>query len=121
MITVSLQILGVFFIAMGLAYLAAPRVMAQHTGITDATNAGLTDIRATYGGFQTGFGIFMLWAAQNPATHGWLLLCLFCIFIAVALCRFVGIVLGGSSLFNVGGFVFELALAGLAIKFYFSN
>ena len=90
----------IFFAAMGLFfglwYLIAP------TGLTDPTGFGplgpnaLTDVRATYGGFQIGAGLFLLWAVADPARVRTALVLQTLTIGAIASCRLVGIAIDGS-------------------------
>ena len=49
----------------GASYLVSPTAMTASAGIS-ADASGLTDIRATYGGFQIGIAIFLAWCARSP-------------------------------------------------------
>jgi len=60
-----LVFLGAFVLLAGLACLIAPASLAQQAGWS-ATPAGLTEIRAFYGGLQVGFGCFLLWCSRQP-------------------------------------------------------
>ena len=59
-----LALLGAFVLLAGLACLAAPASLAQQAGWS-ATPAGLTEIRAFYGGLQIGFGCFLIWCSRE--------------------------------------------------------
>lgn len=61
-----LAFLGAFVLLAGLACLAAPASFAQQAGWS-ATPAGLTEIRAFYGGLQVGLGCFLIWCSRHLA------------------------------------------------------
>jgi hypothetical protein len=78
---IYLILIAVFSIAIGLVYLIAPSVMTAPFGLGELGPSALTDVRANYGGFQIGTGLFMLfaypttdesWAAAGAAAgcHG---------------------------------------------------
>lgn len=51
---------GVGFIGFGVAYALRPAQMARLTDLTLTTPTARADFVATYGGFQIGFGLFLL-------------------------------------------------------------
>ena len=63
-----LALAGVGFIGFGLAASLRPTSMAALTDITLSSPTARVDFVATYGGFQIGFGIFLLVGAGR----GWL-------------------------------------------------
>ena len=58
---------GVAFIGFGVAYALRPGRMAALTDLTLTSPTARADFVATYGGFQIGFGVFLLVAAGKPA------------------------------------------------------
>ena len=56
-------IAAAIFVVAGLSYLISPASLTQATGVS-ADASGLTDIRANYGGFQLGVGVFLVWCAR---------------------------------------------------------
>jgi hypothetical protein len=85
--------MGLFF---GLWYVIAPTGMTDPTGFGPLAPNALTDVRATYGGFQIGLGLFTLWAAADPArVRMGLVLQAFTIG-AIAACRLTGFAIDGS-------------------------
>lgn len=56
--------LGLFVGAAGIASIVAPASVAQQAGWS-AERAGLTEIRAFYGGVQIGLGVFLLWCSRR--------------------------------------------------------
>jgi hypothetical protein len=55
-----LMLAGIGFIGFGVAYAAWPTRMAGLTDLAPTSPTALADFTATYGGFQIGFGIFLL-------------------------------------------------------------
>lgn len=62
-----LYIAGATFTAYGLACLFSPDIAADASGLSMQSADGVAEIGAMYGGFQTGFGLFCLLAASQPA------------------------------------------------------
>jgi len=108
-----LRILGFVFVIFGAGYVLSPETLMEATGLTGSAS-GITDVRATYGGFQIGFGIFMILAASRPAYVGIALFATAIVVGFVGLCRGFGLVIDGSpSATNIGALVFEFGLAAL--------
>jgi hypothetical protein len=55
-----LLLAGLGFVGFGAAYAVRPRAMGALTDVVPETPSGLADFLATYGGFQIGFGVFLL-------------------------------------------------------------
>lgn len=107
-ISVSLANLGIL-ISLLLALLAVFRVdlIQSFVSIRAVGKEGVSEIRATYGGFFLGISIYAL-ISQSPMVFnligiGWL---------SAALVRLLSILSQGYTLRNLGGVVFE-ALVGL--------
>jgi len=62
-----LILLGVGFLGFGAAYTLRPDGMAALTDLTLASPTARADFVATYGGFQVGFGLFLLACAAKVA------------------------------------------------------
>jgi Domain of unknown function (DUF4345) len=62
-----LWLVAVGFIVVGLAYTVWPLPMGRLTEIPLPTPTARIDFAATYGGFQLGFGVFLLMCARRPA------------------------------------------------------
>jgi Domain of unknown function (DUF4345) len=60
---------GVGFIGFGVAYALRPGRMAALTDLTLTSPTAIADFVATYGGFQIGFGVFLLACAGRPSWH----------------------------------------------------
>ena len=65
--SVILLITGLGFIGFGLAFTVLPRRMARFTEVELPSASARTDFAATYGGFQLGFGCFLLTCTRSPA------------------------------------------------------
>lgn len=64
---VILLLTGVGFLAFGAAYAFWPSRMATITDLVLPTPSARADFAATYGGFQLGFGTFLLVCARTPS------------------------------------------------------
>jgi hypothetical protein len=62
----ALVFTGLGFLGFGLAYALWPLPMAHLTEIQLPTPSARIDFAATYGGFQIGFGLFLLGCAKRP-------------------------------------------------------
>ena len=56
--------LALFVSVAGIASILAPASVAQQAGWS-TDGAGLTEIRAFYGGLQVGLGVFLVWCARS--------------------------------------------------------
>ncbi len=111
-----LWFVGVMGLWFGFWYLVAP------TGLTDPTGFGplgpnaLTDVRATYGGFQIGSGLFLLWSATNPARIRTALVLQALTIGAIGSCRLIGFAIDGSpNRFLLSAIVTEITFTALAV------
>jgi len=62
-----LYLAGGIFTAYGLACLLSPDIAADAANLSMQNADAVAEIGAMYGGFQTGFGLFCLLAARQPA------------------------------------------------------
>ncbi len=109
-------IAAAIFVVAGLSYLISPASLTQATGVS-ADASGLTDIRANYGGFQLGFGVFLVWCARARVSTGLLLTAL--VLGAVLLSRVAGLLTDGSvTTYHLSALAFEVTLTTLALWFY---
>jgi hypothetical protein len=112
---ILLWIAGVMFMVFGLAYLLAPAGLVEPAGLSLPTPSALSDVRATYGGVQLGFGGFLAWAALAAQRVPAGLLALALVEMGVALCRAIGVVVDGSlNRFHVVALSIEVPLTLLA-------
>jgi hypothetical protein len=100
----------------GLVYLLAPERMTDPTGFGPLGPSALTDVRATYGGFQIGSGLFLLWAAAEAGRMPLALVLLALTIGAVALARLTGILIDGSpNDFLLAALATEIALTAITL------
>ena len=110
-----LRIVAVILALFGVIYLVSPVTLATQAGIS-ANKSGLTDIRATYGGFQIGFALFLFWSSMSPARYTSALAATALIFFSVGAARFFGVVVDGElSGFNLIGLSFEIVLTSICV------
>jgi len=116
---IYLRIAGALTLVFGLLYLWVPATLTDPAGFGDIGPGGVTDIRATYGGFQLGLGAFLLWAASSPQLLRPALVLMALSIGAVGLSRFLGLVLDGSlNSFHMGGLATEISLTVLTLFFW---
>lgn len=109
-------IAAAIFVVAGLSYVISPASLTQAIGVS-ANASGLTDIRANYGGFQLGFGLFLGWCARARVSTGLLLTAL--VLGAVLLSRVAGLLTDGSvTTYHLSALAFEVTLTTLALWFY---
>src|SRR5262245_9121970 len=109
-----LRIVGAMTLFFGLVYLLAPERMTDPTGFGPLGPSALTDVRATYGGLQIGFGLFLLWAAAEVGRVRLALVLLALTIGAVASCRLTGILIDASANgILVAALVTEIALTAI--------
>ncbi|MBK8249955.1 MAG: DUF4345 domain-containing protein [Gemmatimonadetes bacterium] len=65
----TLGITGLIFVVIGVGFIAVPVSWAESVGIVLPTAMARTDLRATYGGFDLAFGLFLAACAHRPAWH----------------------------------------------------
>lgn len=117
--TIFLRIIAAILLLFGVIYLLNPALLAGKAGLT-ANASGLTDIRATYGGFQIGFGLFLLWVCKDPRQLSLALAATMLIFGSVGAARLFGVVTDGElSGFNQIGLGFELILTAACAFFLY--
>jgi len=107
--TLFLRVIASILLVFGFIYLLNPALLAGQAGLS-ADGSGLTDIRATYGGFQIGFALFLFWASGSEHMHAALVATL-TVFASVGAGRFLGVLIDGElSGFNQIGLGFEIIL-----------
>lgn len=108
-----LRIIATILLVFGVIYLFNPALLAGQAGIT-AELSGLTDIRATYGGFQIGFALFLLWACSDSTQIQAALAATMVVFASVGAARFFGVLIDGElSGFNQIGLGFEIIVTAV--------
>ncbi len=113
---IYLRIAGAATVVFGLIYLLAPESMTGPAGFGALTSAGVTDVRATYGGFQLGMGAFLLWAAADERRVAPALVLMALSIGAVGLSRAIGLLLDSSvNWFHGLGLATEISLTALTV------
>ena len=102
-------------VVFGAAYLFAPEFVVRQMGIEPATPAGLTDLRATYAGFQLGMAALLAWCLREPSRHVAGLVAFACVVAGVGLSRLFGLFSEGFSFEMAIATGIELAMASFAI------
>ncbi len=67
---VVLVVCALLFAGFGAAFLLQPAERIAVTGLSPTTATALTELRAYYGAFEIGFGIFLLLGAILPGWRG---------------------------------------------------
>ncbi len=104
------MLIAIVAFILGLAAFPAlfiPDIAGEMTGFSSSL-AGLTEIRATYGGFHLGFTMFLLWCCSAVERYQYALF-------AIAL------MMGGSGIARIGGLILDgmptsLHYSGLGIE-----
>jgi hypothetical protein len=102
-------------VVFGAAYLFAPAFVVGQMGIEPATPAGLTDLRATYAGFQLGMAALLAWCLREPSRHVAGLVAFACVVAGVGLSRLFGLFSEGFSFEMAIAAGIEFAMTGVAI------
>jgi hypothetical protein len=111
-----LYFVGVMGLVFGVWYLVAPVAWTDPTGFGPLGPNALTDVRATYGGFQIGLGLFTLWAAAEAARVRMALVLQALTIGAIGSCRLVGFAIDGSpNGFLISAVVTETTFTALAL------
>lgn len=95
---IYLYLMGLMSVVFGVGYLVKPELFTAPMGFGALAPSALTDVRATYGGFQIGMGLFMFWCAGHDSRiYTGMLLTLLSV-AGIAACRAIGMfALDGSS------------------------
>lgn len=121
MARIFLMVIAAILAFFGLLYLFSPNTLASMAGLS-ATPSGLTDIRATYGGFQMGFAVYLFWSCRSIGNIGNALVATGVIFGCVGLGRLFGVIVDGEfSGFNMIGLTFEVILTLACFVLYRSH
>lgn len=116
------QIYLILMVAMslifGVIYLVAPGSMIEPMGFGTLAPSALTDVRATYGGFQIGMGLFLLWCLAPARVRTGLLMTLLSVG-AVASCRGIGLIIDGAVTSVLKGtIIFEATLTVITLVLF---
>jgi len=114
--TVILFLTGIGFLGFGAAAVIVPARLAALTGLVLPTPTARADFSATYGGFQIGFGVFLVACTQ---TEGWIEPGLWAAVAALAgfgLFRVLGILREGARVQSAIWIALALEVAGTALN-----
>jgi hypothetical protein len=108
---IFLRMMGAISLMFGAIYLFAPTVLTAPAGFAALGPGALTDVRATYGGFQLGVGLFWLWSAGSDARVHFALVLTTIAIGSVGASRAIGVLMdGGPNAFHAGGLIVETLL-----------
>ena len=111
-----LYFVGAMGLLFGVWYLIAPAAWTDPTGFGPLGPNALTDVRATYGGFQIGLGVFTIWAAADAARVRMAIVLQALTIGAIASCRLVGFAIDGSpNGFLISAIITETIFTALAL------
>jgi len=112
--------LGIALVALGVIAVVEPTAMMEPAGLVASVDGALTEIRAVYGGFQIGLGLFLLWSALDPTRWPAALLVYALILGAIGDCRAIGLLIDRAPTpFHWFALAFEWVTAGLTFYGYF--
>ena len=115
---IYLIIMGIMSVLFGVIYLINPLSMTAPMGFGDLAPSALTDVRATYGGFQIGTGLFMFYCLKPARIKMGLLLVLLSA-AAITLSRLYGFVVDGDITPVLKGTIaFEITLTVISLIFW---
>jgi ABC-type thiamin/hydroxymethylpyrimidine transport system permease subunit len=92
---IYLILMAIMSVVFGVIYLFWPLSMTDPMGFGPLAPSALTDVRATYGGFQIGTGLFMLFCLRPDRLRLGMLLALLSVG-AIAGSRAIGLVIDGA-------------------------
>jgi hypothetical protein len=113
----ALGLNGLIFVALGLAFLAAPERLLRGVDVTVTSRIGRTEVTAMYGGLELGFGAACLFGLQKLGWHEPLLFASTAMLFGLGLTRLAGVLRGGGSKLMVGLVAIELGGAALNSAF----
>ncbi|MGB0835626.1 MAG: DUF4345 domain-containing protein [Psychrobium sp.] len=94
---IFIVVFALFFVAYGVVFVGWPNTMLHWiTGAALDTQAGVIDLRATYGGMSLAVGVLLWWFAQNAHLHLLGLKFIRLLMLMMALGRLIGLIVDGS-------------------------
>jgi hypothetical protein len=115
---IYLAFIAVISLVFGVVYLVAPLSMTTPMGFGDLKPSALTDVRANYGGFQIGTGLFMLFCLKRDRLKLGMLLALLLAAVITA-SRALGLAIDGDMIPpSQGALTFEVALTVISLVIY---
>lgn len=108
-------LVAIIFGLFGLGYLLFPEPLAALSGI-QPTATGVTDVRATYGGFQIGFALLLFWASFDVSRYRAGLVAIAWVAVWVGFGRILGLIIDQApSTFHTIGLAFEIPITLIAL------
>jgi hypothetical protein len=115
---IYLTFMALISVAFGLMYLVAPLTMTTPMGFGELKPSALTDVRANYGGFQIGIGLFLFFCLRRERLRLGMLLA-FLVAAAIAISRAIGFALDRDVVPPLqGALIFEIVLALISLVIY---
>jgi hypothetical protein len=110
---------GCFFY-FGFGFLLFPTTFCAAVDIELTSPTAITDVRATYGGFEIGLALFVCFCARQPALHRTGLLVIACTVGGFGAGRLFGIILDGSTVPLMVGFtILETVVTFFSLFLFF--
>ncbi|MDE0884811.1 MAG: DUF4345 family protein [Myxococcota bacterium] len=106
---------GASFLLYGLACLASPLLVAGYAGMELPGASAMTEVAAMYGGLQAGVGGLFIYHGMREERFQSGLMLMFVLLGSLALARTLGLLLYGTSPYNLGATVYESLSALLAL------
>ena len=113
-----LTFIAAISLVFGVVYLVAPLSMTTPMGFGDLKPSALTDVRANYGGFQIGTGLFMLLCLKRERLKLGMLLA-FLLAAVITASRALGLAIDGDIIPpSQGALTFEVMLTVISLVIY---
>ena len=110
-------LVAIIFGIFGLGYLFFPVPLAALSGI-QPTATGVTDVRATYGGFQIGFALLLIWTSIDSTRYRAGLVAIAWVAAWIGIGRIFGLIIDQApSQFHTIGLAFEIPITLIALWF----
>lgn len=112
---IYLVVMALMSVVFGAIYLFNPQSMTDPMGFGQLAPSAWTDVRATYGGFQLGMGLFLFWCLDATRVRTGLLLTLLSVgFVAAS--RGIGLIIDHSMTPVLQGtIIFEATLTVISL------
>lgn len=112
---IFLAIFGLFSLPYGIYCFLDPGFLADFAGVTATSTTGTIELKAMYGGLQTGFGALALLGALRPAYAPTILLATVFQCAGLGSFRLMGAIASGEfSAYTAQGIAFELGSTAIA-------
>ena len=116
---IFLGLFGIFSVPYGLYCFARPEFLEAFAGVSAVSSTGTVELRAMYGGLQTGFGALALLGALRPAFAPTALLATAFLRAGLGLFRLMGTIAADEiSSYTAQGLGFELTATLVAVALW---